>query len=151
MPDNLCKKAIGHFLLSARFLALGLEYRHLPDKSYRNTVSTVILLSQHLGAGSEIIRTSHVGNKEVQIGFHRVIFDTAQIAPGSTVISLLYSLGRLAYGSRLIHTLHKNIPFRKKAVITFGNNRKIVRIKSIMSARTTYDTGNNSFAVNILF
>ena len=121
------------------------------DKSYRNTVSTVILLSQHLGAGSEIIRTSYVGNKEVQIGFHRVIFDTAQISPGGTVISLFYTFGRLAYGSRLVHTLHKNIPFRKKAVITLGNNRKIVRIKSIMTARTTYDTGNDSLPVNILF
>lgn len=84
MPDS--DKLSGIFLINYNIS----KYRHLPDKSYGYTVGTVIFLSQYFGTGSEIIGSSHIGEEEVQIGFHRIILYTGEVAPGSAIITSGY-------------------------------------------------------------
>ena len=66
---------------------LCLKYRHLPDEPYGYAVGGVVFLSQYFGTGGEVVRTSYIGKEKMQICFHRIIFYSGKIAPGSTVIA----------------------------------------------------------------
>lgn len=81
MPDNYTK-AIGYFFCILQCL----EYGHLPNETYRYPVRSVVRLSQCFGPGSKVIATSYVCYEEVQIGFHRIEFDTGKISPRGAVI-----------------------------------------------------------------
>ena len=111
MPDS--DKLSGIFLINYNIS----KYRHLPDKSYGYTVGTVIFLSQYFGTGSEIIGSSHIGEEEVQIGFHRIILYTGEVAPGSAIITSGYSFRTFGDRGCFVHTFYKRIPFGAESIV----------------------------------
>lgn len=146
MPDNYTKKLSGIF-----YILQYLEYGHLPDETYRYPVRSVVRLSQCFGPGSKVVATSYVCYEEVQIGFHRIEFDTGEISPRGAVIPFFHSFGGFSDRCGLIHPFHESVPFRQKTVVAFGYNGEITGVEDVMSALMSDNTRDDSLAVDIFF
>lgn len=93
------------------FFYLYLKYRHLPDEPYGYAAGRVVFLPQNFGTEGEVVRTSYIGKEEMQIGFHRIIFYSGKIVPGSTVIAFGYVFCAFGYVSGFVHPFYEYIPF----------------------------------------